>query len=39
MATLVKLREYAIRISRERYALRREIRNEGFQSAGDVSRK
>jgi hypothetical protein len=30
-----QLREYAVRISKERYELRREIRNEEFRSAGD----
>jgi hypothetical protein len=30
-----ELREYAIRISRERYELRREILNSGFRSARD----
>ena len=32
------LREHAIRISRERYALRQEIVRSGFQSAGTLSR-
>jgi hypothetical protein len=30
-----ELREYAVRISRERWALRQEIRDSGFRSAGD----
>jgi hypothetical protein len=34
-----QLREYAIRISKERYALRREIVNRGFESAGDLPRE
>jgi len=34
-----QLREYAVRISKERHALRREIWNEGFQSATDVPQK
>ena len=34
-----ELREYAIRISRERYALRQEIKNSGFRAARDVVRK
>jgi len=33
-----QLREYAIRISRERYALRKEIEHEGFQSADTLWR-
>ncbi len=32
----MQLREYAIRISRERYELRREIVNQGFESAGTL---
>ena len=32
-----ELREYAIRISKERYALRKEILREEFQLATDVS--
>jgi len=31
-----QLRDYAVRISRERYELRREIRNSEFRSGGDV---
>jgi hypothetical protein len=34
-----QLREYAVRISRERYEMRKEILNRGFESAGDFSRK
>ena len=34
-----ELREYAVKISRERYELRREILKDGFRSAGDVSRR
>lgn len=34
-----ELREYAVRISKERYELRREVIGMGFQSAGDISRK
>ena len=34
-----QLREYAVRISGERHKMRREIRNTGFQSAADISRK
>ena len=30
-----ELREYAVRISKERYDLRREILNDGYQSAAD----
>jgi hypothetical protein len=30
-----ELRDYAVRISKERYELRREILNEGFRSAGE----
>jgi hypothetical protein len=33
------LREHAIRISKERYALRQEALNKGFQTAADVLRK
>ena len=33
-----KLRDYAVRISKERYELRREVLHEGFQTATDVSR-
>ena len=34
-----QLRDYAVRISRERHKMRREMRNTGFQSAADISRK
>ena len=34
-----QLTEHAVRISRERYELRREILTEGFRAAGDVSRR
>ena len=34
-----QLREYAIRISKERYALRQEIENSGFQSADELFAK
>ena len=34
-----QLREYAVRISKERYAVRQEIFKEGFQPATDVSQK
>ncbi len=34
-----QLREYAVRMSRERYGARREIVNEGFRSASDLTRK
>ena len=34
-----QLREYAIRISKERYTLRWEAINRGFQSASDIVRK
>jgi hypothetical protein len=34
-----QLREYAIKISRERYELRREIVNSGFESAKDYKLK
>ena len=34
-----QLREYAIRISKERYALRQEALDNGFQSASDIVRK
>jgi len=33
-----ELREYAIRISRERFALRQEIIRSGFKSADELSR-
>ena len=35
----VQLREYAIRVSKEKYALRQEIRNGGFRTAADVNQK
>jgi hypothetical protein len=34
-----QLREYAVRMSRERYEMRREIVSSGFRSAGEVFRK
>ena len=34
-----ELREYAIRISKERYALRQEITRSGFQAASDLQQK
>ena len=34
-----QLREYAVRISKERYALRQEILSKGFQTAADVLQK
>jgi hypothetical protein len=34
-----QLREYAVRISRERYELRQEILSKGFESAKDISQK
>ena len=34
-----QLRDHAVRISKERYEMRRKILNEGFRSAGDVSRR
>jgi len=34
-----QLREYAIRISRERYEFRREVQQSGFRSAGDMTRQ
>lgn len=34
-----ELREYAIRISRERYALRQEVMQTGFRTAGDARPK
>ncbi|MFC1781549.1 hypothetical protein ACFLZ8_04750 [Planctomycetota bacterium] len=34
-----ELREYAVRISNERYAARQEYLNKGFQSAGDIFKK
>ena len=36
-AFCTQLREYAIRISKEKYALRREVLNKGFQSATEIS--
>ena len=35
----MQLREHAIRISKERYTLRQEALNRGFQSASDTIRK
>ena len=35
----IGLREYAVRISKERWAIRRKVQSDGFQSAVDVSRK
>ena len=35
----IELREHAVRISKERYELRQEIINKGFQSARDFSTK
>jgi DNA-binding Lrp family transcriptional regulator len=34
-----QLREYAIRISKEKYALRQEMQREGFQAASDVLKR
>ena len=34
-----ELREYAVRISKERYALRREAMSKDFQSASEMSRE
>ena len=34
-----ELREYAVRISKERYEARRDILKDGFHAAGDVSRR
>ena len=34
-----QLREYAVKISKERYALRQEALDNGFQSASDIVRK
>ena len=34
-----ELREYAVRISRERYELREEALNDGFQPAGVITQK
>ena len=34
-----QLREYAIKISKERYAMRQEILKDGFQSAQDILQK
>ena len=33
-----QLREYAVRISKERYTLREKVLAKGFQSAGDISK-
>ena len=35
----IQLREYAVKISKERYELRQEVLSQGFQSAADVSQK
>ena len=35
----MELREYAIRISKERYEFRQEVLGKGFRSAEDVSKK
>jgi hypothetical protein len=35
----IQLREYAVRISKERYELRREMLKSGFRSAVDISRR
>ena len=34
-----QLRDYAVRISKERYELRREVLNKGFVTASDYSKK
>jgi hypothetical protein len=34
-----QMREYAIRISKERYALRQEAPNKGFQTAAEISQE
>ena len=34
-----QLREYAVRISKERYELRQEVLSKGFRSGGDISKK
>ncbi|MFC1652689.1 hypothetical protein ACFL3F_03110, partial [Planctomycetota bacterium] len=34
-----QLRDHAVRISRERYSVREEAVNSGFQTAADISRK
>ncbi len=34
-----QLRDYAIRISKERYALRKEIENTGFENADEYAKK
>ena len=34
-----QLRDYAVRISKERYALRREVMNDSFQTAQDIFQK
>jgi len=35
----IQLREHAVRISKERWSLRSEAQNSGFQSAGNIRRK
>ncbi len=35
----IQLREYAVRISKERYALRQEIENTGFENADEYAKK
>jgi len=34
-----ELRDYAVRISKERYEVRKEVMGKGFQNAGDIARK
>jgi hypothetical protein len=34
-----ELREYAVRISKERYVAREEVMRRGYQSAGDLAKK
>ena len=34
-----QLREYAVRISRERYASKQDVFSKGFETAGDISKK
>jgi len=34
-----ELRDYAVRVSRERYEVRQKVLNEGFRSAGDFPRR
>ena len=34
-----QLRDYAVRVSKERWSLRSEAQSSGFQSAGNISRK